>query len=63
MYVTPTKSKTIVIEKAMRQKGVRANPDVEPILQDDWKLMGMSIKKGGYSPLSVMDFKESQKFV
>lgn len=58
MYVTPTKSKTIVIEKAMRQKGVRANPDVEPILQDDWKLMGMSIKKGGYSPLSVMDFKE-----
>lgn len=61
MYVTPTKSKTIIIEKAMRQKGVRANPDVTPILQDDWKLMDRSIKKSGYTPLSVMDYKEVRK--
>lgn len=49
MYITPTKTKTIVVEKAMRQKGVRANPDVAPILQDDWKLMKSYISKSGYS--------------
>ena len=38
MYITPTKAK-VAVEKAMRQKGVRGNPDVTPILQDDWKLL------------------------
>ena len=39
MYITPTKSKTMVVEKAMRQKGVRANPDVACVLRiplTDW---------------------------
>ena len=37
---------TVIVEKAMRQKGVRANPDVAPILQDDWKLMKTYVSKG-----------------
>lgn len=50
MYITPTKTKVAVVEKAMRQKGVRGNPDVTPILQDDWKLLKSYVSKGGYSP-------------
>lgn len=50
MYITPTKAKVAVVEKAMRQKGVRGNPDVTPILQDDWKLLKSYVSKGGYSP-------------
>ena len=50
MFFTPTKTKTVIVEKAMRQKGVRANPDVAPILQDDWKLMKTYVSKNGYSP-------------
>lgn len=50
MFITPTKTKTVIVEKAMRQKGVRANPDVAPILQDDWKLMKTYVSKNGYSP-------------
>ena len=53
MYITPTKAKVAVVEKAMRQKGVRANPDVAPILQDDWKLMKSYVSKGGYSPAGL----------
>ena len=53
MYITPTKTKVAVVEKAMRQKGVRANPDVAPILQDDWKLMKSYVSKGGYSPAGL----------
>ncbi len=34
-------------------KGVRANPDVAPILQDDWKLMKSYVSKGGYSPAGL----------
>lgn len=50
MFITPTKTKTVIVEKAMRKKGVRANPDVAPILQDDWKLMKTYVSKNGYSP-------------
>lgn len=53
MYITPTKTKVAVVENAMRQKGVRANPDVAPILQDDWKLMKTYVSKGGYSPAGL----------
>lgn len=53
MYITPTKSKVAVVEKAMRQKGVRGNPDVTPILQDDWKLLKSNVSKGGYSPAGL----------
>lgn len=53
MYITPTKSKVAVVEKAMRKKGVRGNPDVTPILQDDWKLQKSYVSKGGYSPAGL----------
>lgn len=53
MFITPTKTKTVIVEKAMRKKGVRANPDVVPILQDDWKLMKTYVSKNGYSPLGL----------
>ena len=53
MYITPTKTKVAVVEKAMRQKGVRGNPDVTPILQDDWKLLKSNVSKGGYSPAGL----------
>lgn len=53
MYITPTKAKVAVVEKAMRQKGVRGNPDVTPILQDDWKLLKSNVFKGGYSPAGL----------
>lgn len=53
MYITPTKSKVAVVENAMRQKGVRSNPDVTPILQDDWKLLKSYVSKGGYSPAGL----------
>lgn len=53
MYITPTKAKVAVVEKAMRQKGVRGNPDVTPILQDDWKLLKSYVSKGGYSPAGL----------
>ena len=53
MYITPTKSKVAVVEKAMRKKGVRGNPDVTPILQDDWKLLKSYVSKGGYSPAGL----------
>ena len=53
MYITPTKAKVAVVEKAMRQKGVRGNPDVIPILQDDWKLLKSYVSKGGYSPAGL----------
>lgn len=53
MYITPTKAKVAVVEKAMRQKGVRGNPDVTPILQDDWKLLKSYVSKGGYSPVGL----------
>ncbi len=59
MYITPTKSKTMVVEKAMRQKGVRANPDVAPILQDDWKLMKSYVSKNGYSAAGLSAQKRS----
>lgn len=52
MYITPTKSK-VAVENAMRQKGVRGNPDVTPILQDDWKLLKSNVSKGGYSPAGL----------
>lgn len=53
MYITSTKAKVAVVEKAMRQKGVRGNPDVTPILQDDWKLLKSYVSKGGYSPAGL----------
>ena len=53
MYITPTKAKVAVVENAMRQKGVRGNPDVTPILQDDWKLLKSYVSKGGYSPAGL----------
>ena len=53
MFITPTKTKTVIVEKAMRKKGVRANPDVAPILQDDWKLMKTYVSKNGYSPIGL----------
>ena len=53
MYITPTKAKVAVVEKAMRQKGVRGNPDVTQILQDDWKLLKSYVSKGGYSPAGL----------
>lgn len=53
MYITPTKAKVAVVEKAMRQKGVRGNPDVTPILQDDWKLLKSYVSKGGDSPAGL----------
>lgn len=53
MYIIPTKAKVAVVEKAMRQKGVRGNPDVTPILQDDWKLLKSYVSKGGYSPAGL----------
>lgn len=53
MYITPIKAKVAVVEKAMRQKGVRGNPDVTPILQDDWKLLKSYVSKGGYSPAGL----------
>ena len=53
MYITPTNAKVAVVEKAMRQKGVRGNPDVTPILQDDWKLLKSYVSKGGYSPAGL----------
>lgn len=53
MYITPTKAKVAVVEKAMRQKGVRGNPDVTPILQDDWNLLKSYVSKGGYSPAGL----------
>lgn len=53
MYITPTKAKVAVVEKAMRQKGVLGNPDVTPILQDDWKLLKSYVSKGGYSPAGL----------
>ena len=53
MYITPTKAKVAVVENAMRQKGVRGNPDVTPILQDDWKLLKSNVSKGGYSPAGL----------
>ncbi len=53
MYITPTKAKVAVVEKAMRQKGVRGNPDVTPSLQDDWKLLKSYVSKGGYSPAGL----------
>lgn len=53
MYITPTKAKVAVVEKAMRLKGVRGNPDVTPILQDDWKLLKSYVSKGGYSPAGL----------
>lgn len=66
MYITPTKSKVAVVENAMRQKGVRGNPDVTPILQDDWKLLKSNVSKGGYSPAGLPStyksvFKSAQK--
>lgn len=66
MYITPTKAKVAVVEKAMRQKGVRGNPDVTPILQDDWKLLKSYVSKGGYSPAGLPStyksvFKSAQK--
>lgn len=59
MYITPTKSKVAVVEKAMRQKGVRSNPDVTPILQDDWKLLKSYVSKGGYSPAGLPSMYKS----
>ena len=59
MYITPTKTKTVVVEKAMRQKGVRANPDVAPILQDDWKLMRSYISKNGFSAAGLSSSQRS----
>lgn len=53
MYITTTKAKVAVVEKAMRKKGVRGNPDVTPILQDDWKLLKSYVSKGGYSPAGL----------
>ena len=53
MYITSTKAKVAVVEKAMRKKGVRGNPDVTPILQDDWKLLKSYVSKGGYSPAGL----------
>lgn len=53
MYITPTKTKMAVVEKAMRKKGVRGNPDVTPILKDDWKLMDHYVDKNGYSPMGL----------
>ena len=53
MYITPTKTKVAVVENAMRKKGVRGNPDVTPILQDDWKLLKSYVSKGGYSPAGL----------
>ena len=53
MYITPTKAKVAVVEKAISQKGVRGNPDVTPILQDDWKLLKSYVSKGGYSPAGL----------
>lgn len=53
MFITPTKTKTVIVEKAMRKKGVRANPDVAPILQDDRKLMKTYVSKNGYSPIGL----------
>lgn len=53
MYITPTKSKVAVVENAMRKKGVRGNPDVTPILQDDWKLLKSNVSKGGHSPAGL----------
>lgn len=53
MFITPTKTKTVIVEKAMSKKGVRANPDVAPILQDDWKLMKTYVSKNGYSPIGL----------
>lgn len=53
MYITPTKAKVAVVEKAMCQKGVRGNPDVTPILQDDRKLLKSYVSKGGYSPAGL----------
>ena len=53
MYITPTKSKVAVVENAMRKKGVRGNPDVTPILQDNWKLLKSNVSKGGYSPAGL----------
>ena len=53
MFITPTKTKTVIVEKAMRKKGVRDNPDVAPILQDDWKLMKTYVSKNGYSPIGL----------
>ena len=44
---TPTKTKTVIVEKAMRQKGVRAI-GCGTYLQDDWKLMKTYVSKGGY---------------
>ena len=66
MYITPTKAKVAVVEKAMRQKGVRGNPDVTPILQDDWKLLKSYVSKGGYSPAGLPNtyksvFKSAKK--
>lgn len=66
MYITPTKTKVAVVEKAMRQKGVRGNPDVTPILQDDWKLLKSYVSKGGYSPAGLPNtyksvFKSAKK--
>lgn len=66
MYITPTKAKVAVVEKAMRQKGVRGNPDVTPILQDDWKLLKSYVSKGGYSPAGLTStyksvFKSAKK--
>lgn len=66
MYITPTKAKVAVVEKAMRQKGVRGNPDVTPILQDDWKLLKSYVSKGGYSPAGLSStyksvFKSAKK--
>lgn len=59
MYITPTKAKVAVVEKAMRQKGVRGNPDVTPILQDDWKLLKSYVSKGGYSPAGLPSMYKS----
>lgn len=59
MYITPTKAKVAVVEKAMRQKGVRGNPDVTPILQDDWKLLKSYVSKGGYSPAGLPSTNKS----
>lgn len=59
MYITPTKTKVAVVEKAMRQKGVRGNPDVTPILQDDWKLLKSYVSKGGYSPAGLPSMYKS----
>ncbi len=35
------------------RRGVRGNPDVAPILQDDWKLLKSNVSKGGYSPAGL----------